>query len=150
MTGAQGETRRCYNCGEVGHLSKVCPKPPRERETDGRGQPGGRGRGCGGRRGGRGGGYRANLMVDPHVEEETGFTAEEHELFEMLKKKQRMTGDGGKNVMTDETSTSDTRGNFATFAHSTTGTTLCHRYCTCSCLYTSHEITRLDHRFWCI
>ena len=50
MTGAQGETRKCYNCGEVGHLSKACHKPPREREAGGRGHPGGRGRGRGGRR----------------------------------------------------------------------------------------------------
>jgi Zinc knuckle len=26
MTRVQGETRKCYNCGEVGHLSKVCPE----------------------------------------------------------------------------------------------------------------------------
>jgi Zinc knuckle len=32
MTGVQGETRKFYNCGEVGHLSKACPKPPKERE----------------------------------------------------------------------------------------------------------------------
>jgi Zinc knuckle len=32
MTGVQGETRKCYNCGEVSHLSKACPKPPKERE----------------------------------------------------------------------------------------------------------------------
>ena len=61
-------------------------------------------------------------MVDPHVEEETGFTEEEHELFEMLKRKQRIAGDGGKKAMTDETSTYDPKGNFATFAHSATGT----------------------------
>jgi Zinc knuckle len=27
MTGAHIETRKCYNCEDVGHLSKVCPKP---------------------------------------------------------------------------------------------------------------------------
>jgi Zinc knuckle/Retrotransposon gag protein len=27
----RGETRQCYNCGEVGHLKQVCPKPPKER-----------------------------------------------------------------------------------------------------------------------
>lgn len=60
--GEQRETRKCYNCGEVGHLSKVCPRPLKERETVGRGQSGGHGRGRGGQRGGRGG-YPANLMV---------------------------------------------------------------------------------------
>jgi Zinc knuckle len=32
MTRVQGETRKCYNCGEVSHLSKACPKPPKERD----------------------------------------------------------------------------------------------------------------------
>jgi hypothetical protein len=45
MTGVQGETRMCYNYGEVGHLSKVCPKPAQKRDTGGRGQNAGRGRG---------------------------------------------------------------------------------------------------------
>jgi Zinc knuckle len=31
MIRVQGETRKCYNCGEVGHLSKACPKPSKER-----------------------------------------------------------------------------------------------------------------------
>jgi hypothetical protein len=44
----------------VGHLSKACPKPPKEREIGGRGQTGGHDRE--GRKGGRGD-YRANLMV---------------------------------------------------------------------------------------
>jgi Zinc knuckle len=38
MTGVLGETRKCYNCEEVGHLSKACPKSSKERETGGRGQ----------------------------------------------------------------------------------------------------------------
>jgi hypothetical protein len=45
MTGVQRETKRCYNYGEVGHLRKTYHKPPKERETCGRGQTGGRGRG---------------------------------------------------------------------------------------------------------
>jgi Zinc knuckle len=32
MTGTQIETCKYYNCGEVGHLSKACPKSPKERE----------------------------------------------------------------------------------------------------------------------
>jgi Zinc knuckle len=126
MTGAQIETCKCYNCGEVGHLSKACPKPPKERETGRRGQFGGRGRDRGGRRGGRGGGYWANLMVDPLVEE-TCLTEEEHEFFELLKRKQKTTGDVGKKKIIDKTSTCDFGVTFL----------LCsfyHRYCTCSCL----------------
>jgi Zinc knuckle len=48
MTRVQGETRKCYNCREVGHLSKVCPKPAQKRDIGGRGQNVGRGRGRGG------------------------------------------------------------------------------------------------------
>jgi Zinc knuckle len=32
MTGAQIETHKCYNCEDVGHLSKACPKPYPRRE----------------------------------------------------------------------------------------------------------------------
>jgi Zinc knuckle len=46
MTGAQVETHRCFNCGEIGHLRQVCPKPPKKRDSGG-GQSGGRGRGRG-------------------------------------------------------------------------------------------------------
>jgi Zinc knuckle len=60
ITGVQGKTRKCYNCGEVGHLSKTCPKPPKERETGGRGQTEGY---CHGGRRGRRGDYWANLTV---------------------------------------------------------------------------------------
>jgi hypothetical protein len=87
MIGAQIETHKCYNYGEVGHLSKACPKSSKKREVGGRGQPRGCGRGCRGLRGDRGGGYQANLMVEPQVEEKIGITAEEYKLFEMLKRK---------------------------------------------------------------
>ena len=29
-TGYRGETRQCYNCGEIGHLKQACLKPPKE------------------------------------------------------------------------------------------------------------------------
>lgn len=33
--GSRGETRECYNYGEVGHLKQACTKPPRERNSGG-------------------------------------------------------------------------------------------------------------------
>ena len=36
-TGSRGETRQCYNCGEVGHLRHACTKPPKEGDSGGRG-----------------------------------------------------------------------------------------------------------------
>ncbi|XP_039145420.1 uncharacterized protein LOC120282650 [Dioscorea cayenensis subsp. rotundata] len=92
-----------------GHLSKACPKPPKERETGRREQSGGRGRGRRGHKGGIGGGYQAHQMIDPQVEEKSVLTEEENELFEMLKRKQGMIGHGGKKSMTDEISTSDSK-----------------------------------------
>jgi hypothetical protein len=53
-------------------------------------------------------------MVDPQVEEEIGLIEEEHELFELLKRKQKTTGDAGKKKITNETFTCDFGGNFAT------------------------------------
>jgi hypothetical protein len=58
----RGETRECYNYGEVGHLKQFCTKPPKERNLGGRGQSEGRGRDRGGRRGGRGD-YQAHLTI---------------------------------------------------------------------------------------
>lgn len=121
-TGARVETRECYNCGEVGHLKQTCTKPPKERNSGGRGQTGGRGRGRGGRRGGGRGGYRANLMVaDDEGEADVIFTDEDHELLEMLKRKQRVAVDGDRKGASEDASTSS-RGNFASYAHSAKGT----------------------------
>jgi Zinc knuckle len=64
---SKGETRECYNCGDVGHLKSACTRPPKVKNLGGRGQSGGRGRG---RKGGGRGGYRANLMVAEEEEEE--------------------------------------------------------------------------------
>lgn len=30
ITWVQVETRKCYNCDEMGHLSKIFPRPPKE------------------------------------------------------------------------------------------------------------------------
>jgi Zinc knuckle len=70
-----GETRQCYNCGEVGHLKQACPKPPKERDAGGREQSGSRGRDCGGRRGGREG-NQAHLMVAEEEEAVEDLTEE--------------------------------------------------------------------------
>jgi Zinc knuckle len=99
-TGYRGETQECYNCGEVGHLKQFCTKSPTERNLGGRGQSGGRGRGRGGRRGGRGG-YQAHLTVAEEEGEETVvFTEKDHEFLEMLKRKQKVAGEG-KRVLDD-------------------------------------------------
>jgi Zinc knuckle len=116
-----GETRECYNCGEVGHLKQFCSKPPKERNLGGRDQSGGRGRGRGGRRGGRGG-YQAPLTVAEGESEETVvFTEEDHEFLKMLKRKQKAASEG-KRVLDDASTSTSTRGNIASFAHSATGT----------------------------
>jgi hypothetical protein len=47
-----GETHRCYNCGEISHLRHVFPKPPKEKDSSGRWQSGGRGCNRGDMRGG--------------------------------------------------------------------------------------------------
>jgi hypothetical protein len=87
----------------------------------GRGQSRGRGRGRGGRRGGRGG-YQAHLTVaDEEGEETVVFTEEDHEFLEMLKRKQKVAGEG-KRVLDDASTSASTRGNIASFAHSAIGT----------------------------
>ncbi|XP_020240779.1 uncharacterized protein LOC109819453 [Asparagus officinalis] len=113
-TGSRGETRQCYNCGTVGHLRHACTKPPKEGDSGGRVQFGGRGRGRGGRRGERGAGNRANMMVAEEGEAtEMVFTEEDHMLLEILRRKQRVAGDGDRRSGTEETS----KGNSATYAH---------------------------------
>jgi hypothetical protein len=93
-TGYRGETREYYNYGEVGHLKQFCTKPPKERNLGGRGQSGGSDRGRGGRRGGRGS-YQAHPTVAEEEGEETVvFTEEDHEFLEMLKRKQKVAGEG--------------------------------------------------------
>jgi Zinc knuckle len=115
----RGETQECYNCGEVGHLKQFCTKPPKERNLGGRGQPGGRGRDRGGRRGGRGG-YQAHLTVAEGESEETAvFTEEDHEFLEMLKRNQKAASEGER-VLDDASTSASSRGNIASFAHSAT------------------------------
>jgi Zinc knuckle len=82
IIGVQGETQKCYNCGEIEHLSKVYSKPSNERETCERGQTGGRG----GRRGERGS-YQANLTVAKKEEVGVDLTEEDKIFFEILKRK---------------------------------------------------------------
>jgi Zinc knuckle len=119
-TGYMGETRECYNCGEVGHLKQFCTKPPKERNLGGRAQSGGRGRDRGGRRGGRGG-YQTHLTVaEGESEEIVVFTEEDHEFLEMLKRKQKVASEG-KRVLDDASTSASSRGNIASFAHSATG-----------------------------
>jgi hypothetical protein len=94
----------------VGHLSKPCPKPPKKRETGGRGQTGGHGRG-------------ANLTV-AEGEGEAGvvFTVEDKMLFEILRRKPIAAVNGDKKSVSEEASTSSfSWGNTATYAHSTKG-----------------------------
>jgi hypothetical protein len=87
------KTQKCYNYGKVRHLSKVCPKPPTERETIGRGQT----RSRGGRRDGRKG-YQANLTVGEKEEARVVFTEDDKILFEILRRKQIATSDGIRRV----------------------------------------------------
>ncbi|XP_078176431.1 uncharacterized protein LOC144569830 [Carex rostrata] len=115
MTGAKGETRRCYNCGETCHLIKACPRPPRERDAGGRGQFANRGRGRGGRRGGKGG-NRANLMVAEEEEEAIVGLSEEDLIREIVRRRQKGASEE-KSAVDDASIT----GNVASVAYSATG-----------------------------
>jgi Retrotransposon gag protein len=119
-TGYRGETRECYNYGEVGHLKQFCTKPPNERNLGGRGQSRGRDRDRGGRRGGRGG-YQTHLtVVEGESEETVVFTEEDHEFLEMLKRKLKAASEE-KRVLDDASTSASSRGNIASFTHSAIG-----------------------------
>jgi Zinc knuckle len=119
MIGAQGETHRCYNCGEIGHLRQVCPKPPKDGDSSGRGQSGGRGRGRGGRRGGGQGGYQTNLMVEEEEDSMPSvvFSEEDRVYLEVLQRKQK-EAEAGDGVSTS----SSFKGNVAYSVATTQGT----------------------------
>ena len=123
-TGFRGEPRRCYRCGEIGHLKQACPKPPNERETGGRGQSGSHDRGRGGRRIGRGG-NRTHLMVAEKEEAGGDLTEEDQALVEAysqgLRDRQKLMGDV-KSMRDDASTSTGSRGNFAYFAQTATGT----------------------------
>jgi hypothetical protein len=118
-TEARVETRECYNYGEVGHLKQACTKPSKEKNSGGRDQTRCRGRGCEGRNGGGRRGYQTNLMVvDDEGKADVVFIDEEHELLEMLKRKQRVAVDGNRKGASEDASTSTLfRGNIVFYAH---------------------------------
>jgi Zinc knuckle len=113
---SKGETRECYNCGEVGHLKSACTRPPKVKNLGGHGQSRGRGRG---RRGGGRGGYRANLMVAEEKEEEgereEDLSAEDQELLRQYSQLLRRTQGGA-------VGDASTSGNIVSYAHPAIGT----------------------------
>jgi hypothetical protein len=61
------------------------------------------------------------MVAEEEGEETVVFTEEDHEFLEMLKRKQKIAGEG-KRVLDDASTSASTRGNIASFAHSATGT----------------------------
>ncbi|XP_020248187.1 uncharacterized protein LOC109825723 [Asparagus officinalis] len=114
------ETRQCFNCGEVGHLRQMCPKPPKERNWGERGQTGGHA-GRGGR--GRVSQGIAHLAVADESQTTAGMTgAEITELEELCLFKLQAEKSKGKGQVTQDLATTTYFGNFIGYAHATKGT----------------------------
>ncbi|XP_039821510.1 uncharacterized protein LOC120683501 [Panicum virgatum] len=108
------ETRICYNCGERGHLSRICPQPQRSHRGRGRGSDRGTSRG-GGYRGGRRG-YRANFAMPEETASDlvTIPVAELEELKKLRENKSNSKYD-------DQRAVSTSFGNVANLVHSDSG-----------------------------
>lgn len=124
MASTQGETRKCFNCGETGHLMKTCRKSWKDKDVNSRGQNGGRGHGRGGRRGG-GVGNRANLMVAEEGEE-SGMGLSEDDMIvkaasEIVKRRQR-EAEKAKGEAEDASSRPSSTGNHNCVAYTASGT----------------------------
>ncbi|XP_037478121.1 uncharacterized protein LOC119355422 [Triticum dicoccoides] len=110
------ETRECFNCGEVGHLSRDCDAP--RKPTRGRGRGNDRGRPRGFRGGVRGRGYMIGHKANVAVQDEQSYDKVQvsaKELEELRKLKKRMESMGGKDQR------DSTFGDFAHFANANEG-----------------------------
>ncbi|KAG2554529.1 hypothetical protein PVAP13_9KG603901 [Panicum virgatum] len=102
------ETRVCYNCGEVGHLSRDCQQPLKPNRGRGRG----RATRGGGSRGGRRG-YRVNLaMIEEGTSDMVTIPVAELEELIKLKNEEKCSGDQETSASVD---------NVANMVHSNTG-----------------------------